>query len=461
MELRPYQEIAVQKGVDYFSSKSDKPSIIVAPTAYGKSIVISSVANRLSGKTIVLQPSKELLEQNIGKLFALGGTASIYSASLGQKNFGNITYATIGSIKSLGRVFREMGYTNVIVDECHLYPPSADSMFGGFIKELGVNKVLGFTATPFRLQSYSNSIGGSYSQLNVLTGRAKGTGFWKELIHVHQIKTIVDDGYWSKLNYAIYDFDTSDLRYNSTGAEFTDQSVERAYKNNDITNKILEFLKESERKSILIFTPTVAEAKQLSSNIPNSAVVYGDMDKKEREFTISSFRQGRIRVVVNVNVLSVGFDYPDIDCIILARPTASLAWLYQAIGRGTRISQNKKDCLIVDFVGNITKFGRIEELDVKKLGQKWVVVGSGRVLTGIPIDQIGLIKEPISKPEVEVPDDGIIRFKFGKHQGKPVSEAPVSYLEWMMKEFDWKPYQNELKNEISRVLNNHKTLILK
>src|SRR5690606_25923393 len=110
--LRPYQETCVQKGVDFFKGKGQKPSLMVLPTAAGKSIIISSIANRLEGKTIVLQPSLELLKQNYGKLIDLGGEASIYSASAGVKEFGNITYATIGSIKSLGSTFKSMGYKN-------------------------------------------------------------------------------------------------------------------------------------------------------------------------------------------------------------------------------------------------------------------------------------------------------------------------------------------------------------
>lgn len=196
MQLRPYQEIAVQKGIEYFSSSSDRPSLIVAPTAYRKSVVVSSIAHQLSGKTVVLQPSKELLEQNFQKLMDLGGMASIYSASMGEKEFGEITYATIGSIKNLGKQFKEYGYTNVIIDESHLYPPDSDSMFGKFINDLGCKKVLGFTATPFRLQTTTNyKTGYRESKLAMLTSRMKAAGYFKDILHVHQISEMVKSGY--------------------------------------------------------------------------------------------------------------------------------------------------------------------------------------------------------------------------------------------------------------------------
>lgn len=434
--------------MDYFRSNSDKPSIIVAPTAYGKSLLISSIANDLEGRTVVLQPSIELLRQNLHKLVLLGGHASVYSASAGQKEFGKITYATIGSIKKLGSVFKELGYCNVIVDECHLYPIASDSMFGSFIQDLGVKKILGLTATPFRLQAYSTLRRGNYSQLNMLNagGNVKGAGFWKEIIHVHQIQQIVQDSYWSELLYELYDFDTGQLVYNSTGADFTEDSMRKAYESHSIPGRVANWVNKSLRKSILVFVPTVELAHSLSRDIPGSAVVWGAMPDNERQFTIQQFREGKIRVVINVNVLSVGFDHPEIDAIIIARPTASLAWFYQAVGRGTRISPHKENCIVVDFVGNTEKFGRLEELTVECVHGKWGVFGGNRLLTGVNLAQI----TPINKSDITTSK---ICFRFGKYNGKPVESVPISYLKWMLKEFTWDNRKLELRKEIERVIN--------
>ena len=98
MELRPNQIEPVKKGVEFFKSKKPHPSIIVAPTAFGKSIVIAEIAHQLGEKILVIQPSKELLEQNYNKFINLGGNASIYSASMNEKEIGDVTYATIGYI---------------------------------------------------------------------------------------------------------------------------------------------------------------------------------------------------------------------------------------------------------------------------------------------------------------------------------------------------------------------------
>lgn len=116
MELRKNQKEPVRKGVEFFKKKKPNPSLIIAPTAFGKSIVISQIAHEVKDKIIVLQPSKELLEQNLSKLEALGGSASVYSASMGIKEIGMITYATIGSIKNIGHAFKELGFTKMIID---------------------------------------------------------------------------------------------------------------------------------------------------------------------------------------------------------------------------------------------------------------------------------------------------------------------------------------------------------
>jgi len=451
MQLRPYQETMVQKGLDYFKNDEQQdPVIIVAPTAAGKSLIISAIANELEGKTVVVQPSVELLNQNLSKLIALGGTAGVYSAGAGKKVIGKITYATIGSIKKLGKVFKEYGFTNVICDECDRYPPTKTSMWGTFLEDLGATKVLGLTATPFRLQTYS--FRRNYSQLNMLTARTKsnstvkgdhGDSFWKEIIHVHQIRDIVSAGYWTKLEYELYDFDTGKLVFNSTGTDYTDESIQAAYLFNSVQQRIADWVANTTRKHILIFVPTVSQAHALSYMIPGSAVVWGDMDKDARANTIRMFRSGAIRVVINVNVLSVGFDYPEIDAIVVGRPTASLAWFYQAVGRGTRIFDTKPDCVIVDFVGNTQKFGRLENLSVERHSGHWGIYSGLKKLTGVALDSIGGGALDHNTGEITMP--------FGKYQGKKIDDLDFGYLKWLMTEFTWKPHNTKLRQEVTRV----------
>ena len=441
IKLFPMQEVAVQKGMEYFNSthkKDDKPVIMVAPTAYGKSIIISELARRI-GKVLVIQPSKELLEQNYSKLIALGGEASIFSASMGVKEIGDITYATIGSIKQLAATFKQSGVKCVIVDEVHLSPVNTTAMFGGFIRELGVKKVIGLTATPFRLGNYSSFLSEErYSQLNMLTSNKKGCGYFKDIIYCCQIHEIISAKRWSPLVYNHYDFVSTLLRVNSTGAEYTDKSVADAFKANDLAGKIKEHIARTPSKHILVFVPTVAAAYEMSGQIWGSMVVHGELPKKERDWVISNFRNGKCRVVINVNVLSVGFDYPEIDEIILARPTMSLAWLYQAIGRGTRIHEGKEKCIISDFVGVTKKFGKIEDLVIEqRFGNVWEVWSGNTKLSSVPLEELGITEE-------EVPTEGAnagMVMPFGKYKDVPIVKLQPQFMAWMLENFGgWAAY---------------------
>lgn len=444
MKLRPIQEPPVKKGIDFFKNKSVQNSLIIAPTAFGKSLVIANIANSLPDKTLVLQPSKELLEQNLNKLQILGGTASIYSASLGTKEYGQITYATIGSIKNLGSTFKNLGYKNFIIDEAHLYPRESSSMFGTFMKSSGIKKVLGLTATSFRLQNNMDVDGNTYSKLVMLTKRSKTKAFYKDMLHVSQISEMVDQKFWAELIYKIYDVDTTELVYNSTKADFTDKSLDSFYEDQDIEEKIIAELETlTDRKSIIVFVPTVAQAISLSEKIKDSVAVYGNMDKNDRQDAINNFKLGKIRVAINVNVLSVGFDHQEVDTIICGRPTASLAWFYQAMGRGTRIHPKKDNCLIVDFTGNVERFGYLEDLTYKYLDAEWNVYGTGsRLLTGIPLHKIERLSFINNFP----------RFTFGRFQGQRVDEVPENYLRFCLKYITFTKETNHIKEAIIKKL---------
>lgn len=427
MELRSNQVEPVTKGIEFLQKEKADPSLIVAPTAFGKSVCIAKIAEPIKENLLILQPSKELLEQNLHKYVLLGGRASIYSASFGSKRISSVTYATIGSIKSIGKRFKEMGFTKMIIDEAHMYPRNSDSMLGEFLKDSEIKQVLGLTATPLKLQSNVNQYGMPYSKLVMLTANSKKGKFFKDIIHVAQIQEMVKLGYWSKLEYEQYDIDVSGLKYNSTMADFTESSMKEVYQTNDIHGKVIQKLKDmSDRKSIIVFVPGVEQAIRLANMVSNSVAVYGDMPAKERARAVHLFKTGFLRVAFNVNVLSVGFDHTRIDGIIHARPTSSLAWFYQATGRGTRIDPEKKDCLISDFSGNVAKFGKIENLHFEKEGSLWKLYGENdNLLTGVPLHEIGLYKKTPQSVKDRAAATGDLVWPFGKtHGGRLLSQLP-------------------------------------
>jgi len=455
--LRDNQVEPIRKAIDFFNEKKPVPSLIVLPTAWGKSILTAYVAKNSRDRLLVIQPSKELLEQNFLKyvnLCGFGLNAGIYSASFGRKEIEHITYATIGSIKNLGAEFKRLGFTKMLIDEAHLYPREADSMLGKFLRDSGITHVLGITATPVKLQTNRDMSGNIFSKLVMLTSRSKKGNFFKKIIHVGQVEEMVRLGYWSPLRYSVGGFDSSLLVFNSSKSEYTEDSVQRAYDANGGTEQVIQALdRHPERRHVLAFVPSVQDAISLSERYPDSAVIYGDMDKRERADIISRFRAGQIRVIFNVRVLSTGFDYTGIDCIILGISTASIALYYQIVGRATRIDPDKRDALIIDFGGNVERFGRVEDITFEE-GKMWRMFGSGgRLLSGIPISDIG----KITREDTAAVDAGKVMpvtvMPFGKYKGEKLADIPLSYRQSMLRTFEWNTRNEPLRKSIVSTIN--------
>lgn len=379
--LRPYQKEAVDAGVDFFKSDSKKNKILILPTGAGKSVVIANILAPLEGKTIILQPSKEILEQNFAKYISSGYRASIYSASAGQKKVDTITFCTIGSIINKKHLFQ--GLEHIIIDECHLVNAKG-GMYEEFISSFPKAKVLGLTATPYRLH---NSMEGA--QLKFLT-RTRPKIF-DEVLYYVQNSELFDNGYLAKLEYFAFNVvDRSMLQVNSTGTDFTEQSLRRYYKVIDMPSKIVEYSLRllAKRKNLLIFCSLIEEAETVSKRIPGSVVLTGSTKKEDREKILTQFKSGKIRCVVNVGVLTTGFDYPELECVLIARSTMSLALYYQIVGRAMRISPKKENAWIVDLGGNINFFGKIETMKIEQTPNGlFFISNNGRQLTNVPFQK--------------------------------------------------------------------------
>ena len=440
IKLRDYQEIPVRKAIDFFRQDDPVPSLMVLPTGAGKSILAAEVAAACPDPILVVQPTKELLEQNLEKYRLLCGDlapAGIYSASFGKKQIDHVTFATIGSIKNVGEKFKLHGFKKMLIDEAHLYPRKEQSMLGQFLKDSGIRQVLGITATPLKLEQFSEKHGEKFdkwSELLMLTSLSPSGTFFKEIIHVLQVRDIADK-YWSKLVYEQCPFDKSMLTLNTTGSEFSEESEVSAYVANGVRQNIFNALDwHRERKHCIVFVPSVEEAAAIAQSYPSSAYVCGTTPKKERTETIKAFKEGRIRVLVNVGVLLTGFNCPEADMIILAFCTASVSKYYQAVGRGCRPAPGKDDCVITDLCGNVQRFGKAEDA-YYKLGQDgvWRLYGTGGiVLTGFPIQVLGTIDRQDVIRTKSLPDLSWETLSFGKHKGKSVSEIPMSYRIWLL-----------------------------
>ncbi len=380
-QLRYYQQAAVDRALDFFNGSDHRGAIEVLPTGSGKSLVIAGIAQKLEDPLIVFQPSKEILEQNISKLRAYGfEDCSIYSASLNRKEISKVTFATIGSVRTKPELFKE--FQNIIVDECHGVS-SKGGMYKQFFDVVG-GKILGLTATPYRL--VTDGFGGSI--LKFLT-RTRPRIFEKVIYHV-QNGELFEAGYLAKIRYRSLDgFDTNQLKLNTTGADFTDESVRIYYNKIGFAGRLKDSVERLLllRKNILVFTRFVEEAHSLVASVPGGAVVSAMTPKAERERIISGFKKGEIRYVANVGILTVGFDYPELETVVMARPTRSLALYYQMIGRSIRPHPSKDHSLILDLCDNCRRFGKVEDLRlVEPRPSLWHLESNGRQLTNIYFD---------------------------------------------------------------------------
>jgi DNA repair protein RadD len=379
--LRDYQHKAVRESVEYLLNPrlKGRHGIVIAPTGAGKSLIIANVLAQLDGPAIVFQPTREILEQNAAKLVHYGYHPAVFSASFDRREIGQITLATIGTAISHPHAFERMQY--VLIDECHQSVSPKGGMYLDFLQALPHVRILGFTATPFRLAS--NSFG---SQLRFLTRTSPR--LFRDVVHITQIDELRQGGYWTELRYHEPSVIKRErLRMNSTGSDYTDASVQLLFAEVGFVGRLIDEVQTqlaAGRKHVLVFTRFVDEARRLADAIPGAAYVTGETSANERASIIRQFKSGVVPVVANVGVLGLGFDFPELDCVVLARPSVSLSTYYQQVGRAVRPHASKSHADIVDMVGLVRLFGKVEDLQVQPggfSGQQWVVSSHGRALT--------------------------------------------------------------------------------
>lgn len=387
-QLRQYQKDASAVALKSFYSRSTNNGILILPTGAGKSLVIADIASKLDGPLLILQPSKEILEQNFAKLQSYGcWDCSIYSASVGQKDINRITFATIGSV--MNHIEKFSHFRKVLIDECHLTNSKA-GQYNEFIYA-EKRKVIGLTATPYRLGRGLNGT----SILKFLT-RTRPRIF-SDVLYYCQISDLLAKGYLANLNY--YDCTTLDMsrvRSNSTGADYDEESLRLEYERSGFYDKltsttlrVLNPKSGQPRNGVLVFTRFIKEANILVDKLNSvgvaSAIVTGETPKKKREQILNDFKNGRIRVVSNVGTLTTGFDYPALDTAIVARPTKSLGLWYQMVGRIIR-PYNGKCGWVVDLGGTYRQFGAVGDLKIDlevPNSQRWCIKSHGKQLTNV------------------------------------------------------------------------------
>jgi DNA repair protein RadD len=418
-QLRYYQKEAVQSVCnDNFIN-----GIIVLPTGTGKSLVIAEICNYYQNyNIIILQPSKEILEQNIEKYKQYSNDCAIFSASLKQKNISRVVFATVKTALNMIECFNNHKKSVIIIDECHLVAENGEYHY--FINQLKPKKLIGLTATPYRMRT-------EFSISYYLLTRTK-TNIFNEFAYIYQNKQAIVDKFWSPLKYFFenYNYNQDDLDIGSS--DFKEKAIAKKNIEMHFQEKVINILEFTQKKHILIFLATLIECEILTQYLKERGIscetVSSKTHHKDRQRFIEEFKNGKIKVIINVGVLSVGFDFPELDCIILCRPTLSISLYYQQIGRGLRIAKDKDDCDVYDLCGNVKRFGKIEDFlligdDNKNLG----LFSTNKILIKPPksfFTKRGIVMENT----IEELENLIV--KFGKYKGAKFKEIPIFYMQW-------------------------------
>lgn len=378
MQLRYYQQEAVNAVYDYLRNNSDNPCIVL-PTGAGKTPVMSTICddavNLWGGRVLVLAHVKELLEQTAATLAAITDNIEIgvYSAGLKSKDMHqSVIVAGIQSVYK--KAFDFDPFDLILVDECHLISPSGEGMYRTFLNEAKVVnpklRVIGLTATPYRMGS-----GMVCAPENILNNVCYEIG----------VKELIVKGFLCPLKSkaGIKKPNTDNLHIRA--GEFISSEVEQLMDDDSLVssacNEIID--KSKDRNSILIFTSSVAHAEHVAETLAkrvgdiNVGIVTGKTAPGVRSELLCRFKGNEVKAdlfgatkpplkyLVNVNVLTTGFDATNIDCVVLLRPTASPGLYYQMVGRGFRLHELKTDCLVLDFGSNITRHGPVDAMVIK------------------------------------------------------------------------------------------------
>jgi len=430
---------------------------LVLPTASGKSLIIAEIVKKSKKKTIILQPTKEILEQNLEKLKAFGMVdVGVFSASMGKKTVGKITVATIGSIIKHKEKFAE--FELIVIDECDLVN-SKGGQYENFINSLGV-PVIGMTATPYRMRYYKNSFGNNEPVVESRFLTRTRPRIFSTISHITQIPDMFKEGYLCPIKYeAENTYDSTKIKSNSTGQGYVDSALLKYNTDQDIISKAVKAVRESNAKHKLIFMNFREESERVIEQLAQLNIrceeISGITKKHDRERILRDFKAGETNVV-NVGVLVAGYDFPELDHIIFARPTKSLRLYSQICGRGLRIAPDKKYCIITDLCDNVNRFGEINSFYIEDISdgkELWRLRSNKGYLTGVNLITGKDLedRQMTTQKDKKQAASGDLLLPFGKYNGTKISDLDKSYMEWCIENFDKKnKWRRFFKAEIKR-----------
>jgi DNA repair protein RadD len=347
MQLREYQSRSIDMVYKWMEENSGHPCVVM-PTGAGKSHIIAAlcknaIQNWPETRILMLCHQKELIEQNAEKirLHWPGAPLGIYSASIGRKQLDEpITFAGIQSIRGKSK---QIGHIDIIIiDECHMVGHKDEGGYRKLINELTeINpslRIIGYSATPYRLGH------------GMITDKP---ALFDGLVEPVSIEELIHKGFLSKLRSKITKAKLSTEGVHKRGGEYIEAelqaAVNKADKNAAVVAEVMALA--GDRKAWLFFCAGVAHAEAIANELNAQGIkaecVTGATPKAERESILRRYKAGEIRALTNANVLTTGFDYPDIDLIAMLRPTMSASLYVQMAGRGLRVKSHTDHCLVL------------------------------------------------------------------------------------------------------------------
>jgi len=430
--LRDYQRRSIDQLYSWMESNEGNPCLVL-PTGAGKSHIVAAMCKEIlqewtETRLLMLTHVKELIEQNAEKMREHwpGAPMGIFSSSLGKKELGEpITFA---GIQSIAKRANDVGYIDiVIIDECHLVGHRDEGGYRKFLNALKIInphiRVVGLTATPYRL-------GHGY-----ITDKP---AIFDDLIEPVGIEELVYKGFLSTLRSKVTVEKLSVEGVHKRGGEYIEKELQAAVnvdkKNNAVIDEVLSVA--GDRKAWLFFCAGVSHAQNIADILNERGItakcITGSMSKNERKEAIADFKSGRIRAVTNANVLTTGFDYPDIDLIVMLRPTMSPALYVQMAGRGLRVKSHTDHCLVLDFAGVVSMHGPITAVaPPDKKG------GKGGDAPVKVCDECGEIVAISARDctncgaEFPPPEEKKLTLRSDDIMGIELSEMPVTAWRWM------------------------------
>ncbi|MDE5757653.1 MAG: DEAD/DEAH box helicase, partial [Allobaculum sp.] len=367
MQPRPYQVKALNRILNEFNSGIQRTLLVMA-TGLGKTVILTGMAfckaynkdRTPTGKKVLVLAHQNILIDQAAEKFEQAVGVQV-SREKGSETCLDSPYPiTVSSVQTMSRRLEKFDpnyFDLIIIDEAH---HSESKQYKKVLNYFNTALVLGVTATPDRADK-------------------KNLGLFESVAFQYSIQEAQKDGYLAPitLQKAGIEIDLSkvkkrkgDLIDSDLGTVIEDHLI-------DIAKQVRPM---TQGRKIVCFVPLIKTARKAAETFSkygfNAVAISGEESKADRAEILNGFESGRYDIIFNAMILTEGYDCPQVDCVIVLRPTTSRALYVQMVGRGLRLAEGKKDCLLIDFLFQHEGFDLAGPKDIlgrrseKKSGQK-------------------------------------------------------------------------------------------